>query len=165
MGAREIRPYITVDLPSPQKRRDIYRADYGRLIYSLFCLLIAPVRYSGLSFIPPTQAPLRCSYRLFWVHHDTHDPSTRQRFNLRPFVHRLYNLQAPAPLSLKGGLQRRMTSHAGSLSIVCLGDRQIVTIPLINHPSLSLREEGHHHPVHPPHSKPRSFPIVQQASI
>ena len=104
-------------------------------IYSLFCLLIAPVRYSGLSFIPPTQAPLRCSYRLFWVHHDTHDPSTRQRFNLRPFVHRLYNLQAPAPLSLKGGLQRRMTSPAGCLSIVCLGEHQIAGIPLINHSS------------------------------
>ena len=31
MGAREIRPYITVALPLKRDTRDIYRADYGRL--------------------------------------------------------------------------------------------------------------------------------------
>ena len=58
-----------------------------------------------------------------------------------------------------------MTLPAGSLTIVRLGAHQIATIPLINHPSRSLLEEGHRHPVHPPHFESRSFQTVQQASI
>ena len=46
------------------------------------------------------------------------------------------NLQAPAPSSsLNGRQQRRMTSPAGALNIVRLGEHQIATIPLIHHPS------------------------------
>ena len=46
-----------------------------------------------------------------------------------------------------------MTSPAGSLAIVSLGEVQIATIPLINHPSLSLLEVGRRQPIHPPHFK------------
>ena len=49
---------------------------FSHRIYSIFRSLTAPLRYSGPGFITPTQAPLRCLYRLSYVHHDPHGPAT-----------------------------------------------------------------------------------------
>ena len=89
---------------------------------------------------------------------------TRQRVNVSTCVPSCIDYITSNRISLKRRQQRRMTSAASSLSIVRLAEHQIAIIPLINHPSLSLLEEDHHHPVHPPHSETRSFPTVQQAS-
>ena len=91
--------------------------------------------------------------------------TTRQRVNVSTCVRSCINYITSNRISLKRREQRRMTSAASSLSILRLGEHQIAIIPLINHPSLSLLEEDHHHPVHPPHSETRSFQTVQQASI